>query len=100
MNDLLKLTQEFWVVLTMVATGIGSFLAYRRKKKVEADTSAALLFEELEKLKKKIIVQVNNEIEHAKSNAEKEKIIIMLKAHCPDCYNEVISKIRNNDKAT
>lgn len=100
MNDFLKLIQEFWVVLTMIATGAGSFLAWRNKKKNEEKTSASLLFEQLEKLKKKIIVQVNNEIEHAKSNAEKEKIIIMLKSHCPDCYNAVMLKMNKNEQNT
>lgn len=100
MNDFLKLVQEFWVVLTMLATGVGSFLAWRQKKKNEEKTSASLLFEQLEKLKKKIIIQVNNEIEHAKSNAEKEKIIFMLRTHCPDCYNAVILKMQTDEQNT
>lgn len=88
MQNLIKIVNEFWELITITLTGIGGIFAFLKKQK----SSTALLYEELEKLKVQVIQQVQKDIDNAKELAEKEQIINELKAKCPDCYRKFILK--------
>lgn len=86
MQNLVKIIEDFWELITLTLTGLGGIFAFLKKQK----SSTALLYDELEKLKIQVIQQVQRDIDNAKELAEKEQIINELKAKCPDCYRKFI----------
>lgn len=86
MQNLVKIIEDFWELITLTLTGLGGIFAFLKKQK----SSTTLLYDELEKLKIQVIQQVQRDIDNAKELAEKEQIINELKAKCPDCYRKFI----------
>jgi len=126
MNEFSNFIKDFWVailpVLSAIAISVRWFLERKdknRKIKVEDEaalkeyqeneelnkvkienelqSSTELLIDQLENLKKKIVISFTNEIRIAESNAEKSRFIMMLQKHCPECYEEVKEKIKYLD---
>lgn len=95
MNDLLQNLQNWWAFILAIGGGIGTYLKWRANR----NSSRELLYEQLEKLKKKLIEQVERDIESAQKLKEKEMAIIerdnilsRLREQCPDCYQKYVER--------
>jgi hypothetical protein len=88
MSDFLTNAQQFGVLVTTLGGVVAGFFRWKAKKK----ESTSMLYEQLEKLKLKVILQVSKEVEQATELSEKEKIIADFKIHCPDCWASFIEK--------
>lgn len=93
MNEILTFIKDFWEVLLLISGGIGSFLKWKSSQR----KSTEMLYDELEKLKQKVILQVSKEIEQATELAEKQRILLSLQQHCPECYREALKNIQNEE---
>lgn len=111
MAEILSTLKEFWYLLLAVGTAIGGaikwWISYKSAKKAAAakviadkaaakkaeSSSTAMLYAQLEEMKKTLILSVQKDMERATSEAELKHIIATFKIHCPDCYVTVISKI-------
>ena len=91
-NILLATIKESWELIVIIVGGGVSTIKYFRDKKIEK-SSAGILYEELERLKIKVITQVQKDIQNATKLSEKEIIILEFKKNCPDCYQQVFEKI-------
>jgi len=89
---IIQIIRDSWGVIVLIATGIGSFIGAYLKWQSNKNKSTTLLYEELENLKKKIILQVPKEIEAAHTIAQQNFLLAELEKHCPDCYNKIKSK--------
>lgn len=87
---------EYWQMLVAAATAIGGALRWWTLRKKRKKQSSQLLLEELENLKKKVILQVAAEVKAATELAEMRKILDELRLHCPDCYMAVMNKLEND----
>ena len=90
MGDITQFIKSIWGLVSLIATGIGAFFTWRQRKKVQSRKSSQMLYEELERLKLKVIAQVHNEVNQATEIAEKNRLIAELKAHCPECYKSFL----------
>lgn len=81
---------EIVIFLSGTLTGLS---AYFIKWRVERKKSSALLYDQLEKMKRNLIEKISKEIEDADEIAKQQKLLNELKSHCTDCYNEVIKKL-------
>lgn len=88
MSEFLELIRQFWHVLVMIGGGIGAYFRWKATRQ----KSTVMLYDELEKLKQKVIIQVSREVDQASELAEKNRIIEEFKTHCPDCYSSFIEK--------
>ena len=88
MQNLVKIVNDFWELISLSLAGIGGVFAFLKKQK----SSTALLYQELERLKIQVIAQVQRDIDNAKEIAEKQQIINELKAKCPDCYRKFVEE--------
>lgn len=84
---IIEVLEKFWALFVAIATGIGTYINWRRKRR----RSTLVLYDKLEELKLKIITQVSREIELVEEVAEKNKIISEFKSRCPDCYNQFVN---------
>lgn len=91
MVEFLNLLGSYWELLAGVATAIGGYIAWKKKKQ-ESDIE---LLEKLEELKVKFITKIHREIELTEELAEevakKNKVIRDIKERCPDCYEQYIN---------
>lgn len=87
--NIIQTIQESWGVVTVIVTGIGGFIGTYLKYRSNKNKSTNLLYEELEKLKKRIIEQVPKDIQNAETIAQQNFLLSQLKEHCPDCYQKV-----------
>lgn len=97
MNDLINIANNVYALIALVISGFGSIYLWVIRQKKKNQDSTDLLYAQLEELKKKIIAQVNTEIQHAESMAAKDRIIFNLKNYCPDCYQKVIKDLENEN---
>lgn len=81
---------EYWDVLAGVGTTIAGVLGWLSVRKKKKDDSTQMLYDQLEALKKKVILQVATEVAQATEIGERDKIIEGLKRHCPECYDRFI----------
>ena len=88
MNELLITLKEWWGLIVMIGGGIGGYFRWKASR----DKSSNMLYEQMEKLKQKVILQVEREVQQETEIAEKDRIIEGLKRHCPDCYDKYIQK--------
>ena len=93
-KELFEVFSEFWALFLAVASGVGGYFTWRSKRQ----KSTLMLYNELEKLKQKVILQVAREVEQANILAEKEAIINQLRLKCPECYNKFIAKQKSNER--
>jgi tRNA G26 N,N-dimethylase Trm1 len=98
--DLLNTLEKYWQFIVVVtgSGGIAGLIKYYYEYQANRKTSIELLYEELEKLKLRVIIQISKEVEHANELSEKNLILLKLKEKCPDCYQAVIDTIENNKK--
>ncbi len=87
--QIIQTIKESWEAVAVIVTGLGSFVGTYLKWKSNQNKSTNLLYEELEKLKKRIIEQVPKDIENAETIALQNFLLSQLKEHCPDCYQKV-----------
>jgi len=87
--QILQTIKESWEAIAVIITGLGGFVGTYLRWKSNKKKSTNLLYEELEKLKKRIIEQVPKEIEAAQTIAQQNYLLEQLKEHCPDCYEKV-----------
>lgn len=83
------------VVIGLLGGGFGLYERYRtnrREEKKEEQSSLDLLYTQLEDLRKKIILQVQNDVAMASKVAERDIIIDSFRQHCPECYASFIEK--------
>ena len=85
--------KNYWELIIAVFTGLGSLVGWLIRRKKNKQTSTQMLYEQMEVLKKKIILQTANEITHATAIAEKDRIIENLRVHCPECYIAVMDRL-------
>jgi hypothetical protein len=81
--------EKLWPVVLLIAGGVGAFLRWKFTRK----QSTSLLYEELEKLKQKVIKQVGREVEISATAAVQRAQLEELKRHCPECYERVIKML-------
>lgn len=91
-TNILKLIEEFWTLIVAIAGGIGGYITWSKKQK----QSTMMLYDELEKLKQKVVIQVSREVQQANLIAEKEEILNKLRLNCPECYEKIIFKNGGN----
>ncbi len=102
--DILK---EFWYVTGMIALGIArgikwifDFNAAKERERLEIIKlqkqsekedldSSELLIGQIEELKIKLVNQVGKELELYKDKAHADRLLYLLKIHCPSCYEQV-----------
>ncbi len=92
--NIIQIIRESWEVIALVITGLGGIFGSYLKWKSNKNKSTTLLYEELEKLKKRIIEQVPRDIKNAQTIAQQNFLLEQLKEHCPDCYQKV-KKLNN-----
>lgn len=88
MNEIFETLQQFWALIIAIGGGVVTFFQWKSTRR----KSTTMLYDELEKLKQKVILQVSREVEQASELAEKSRIIEEFKIHCPDCYSSFIEK--------
>ena len=102
MQDFLNFAERFWSVTSLILGGIGTsilgFIKWRHSKKEAERTSTEMLYEQLELLKQKVILQVAREVEQATELAEKTRIITEFAKHCPDCYEKFMVQYNSLNK--
>lgn len=104
---MLETLKEWWALVAVMASGLGAvfnfFLNRGKHKRNLAKAqreSTAMLYEQLEELKKKVILSVAKEVSQTEEIAEKQKIIEGLRLHCPECYDSFMNKyITLNDES-
>lgn len=89
--NIIQIIKESWEVMAVVVTGVSGFVGTYLKWRSNKNKSTNLLYTELEKLKKRIILQVPKDIENAKTIAQQNMLLSQLKEHCPDCYEKIIN---------
>lgn len=87
--NIIQIFRESWELIALIVTGLGGFVGSYLKWKSNKNKSTTLLYEELEKLKKRIIEQVPKDIENAQTIAHQKFLLEQLREHCPDCYEKV-----------
>jgi len=92
MNELIEIAKNFWGLILLVSGGIGGYFKYKNNQKVAKYKSTEMLYEELERLKQKVILQVSREVDQASELAEKKRLIEEFKLKCPGCYSEHFAK--------
>lgn len=99
-TNLIEVMEGYWGLITLVATGLGGYLTWLRKRQ----SSTLALYNKMDELKLKVIAQVTREIKLVEDSAklaeevseknriisEKDRIIEEFKSRCPDCYNKYI----------
>lgn len=104
MTTVIDAITNFWQLASAIAIGVGSVITWtvrhkqsRSKAKAEAEklkaSSEGLMEDQLEKLKKALILQVQRELEQATTVAELNHIIDVFKLHYPENYESVMTKI-------
>lgn len=109
MNEILNFLNDFWGLLVPVAGSVMGYLKWknnvlikerefenseREREKAEKENelqSTAMLYDELERIKQKLILQVNKDVDRATELAEKRRIIEEFRIHCPECYRQFIT---------
>jgi len=89
MQQVIQTIKESWEAIAVIITGLGGFVGTYLRWKSNQNKSTNLLYEELEKLKKRIIQQIPKDIENAQTIAQQNYLLEQLKEHCPDCYEKV-----------
>lgn len=99
MDGLLEQITDWWGFLVAIGGAIGAVirwsLSQRKSKRLleeEERKTTEMLYQQLYKLKQKVILNVEREVSHATELAEKNRIIQELRQHCPDCYDSYIKK--------
>jgi hypothetical protein len=90
----MQFLKESWETIAVIFTGVSGFIGVYVKWKRDQNKSAAMLYQELERLKKLIIEKVPKDIQNAQTIAEQNSLLEQLKEHCPECY-EKIKKLNN-----
>ena len=88
MSEFLELAKQFWAFIVAIGGGVAAYFRWKSTRR----KSTTMLYDELEKLKQKVILQVAREVDQASELAEKNRIIEEFKLHCPDCYASFIAK--------
>lgn len=102
--SIVEAVKELWYVVLGAGTAVAGVVKWRidRKVKEAAEAIAAstadadsteMLYAQLEVMKKRLIVSVEQDMARATDAAEQRHIISTFKIHCPDCYSKVISQI-------
>ncbi len=94
MQQVIQTIKESWEAIAVIITGLGGFVGTYLKWKRDQNKSTAMLYQELERLKKLIIEKVPKDIQNAQTIAEQNSLLEQLKEHCPECY-EKIKKLNN-----
>ena len=104
MTEILKILNDFWALLIPIGGSVMGYLKWknnkliqernfenseRKREKEEKENelqSTQMMYDELERIKQKLILQVNKEVDQATELAEKKRIIAEFRIQCPDCY--------------
>jgi uncharacterized membrane protein affecting hemolysin expression len=86
-----ELIKEYWQFAVGVITAIGVVIRFIWNRQKKSQESTSMLYEQLEELKKKVILQVAADVARATELAEKQKIIEGLRLHCPECYDSFLN---------
>lgn len=93
--NVLDMIEKFWGLIVAIGGGVAAYFRWRSSRQ----KSTKMLYDELEKLKQKVILQVAREVEHASELAEKQRIIDGLRLHCPDCYKSFLKNYDQDENA-
>ena len=86
---------EYWVLAVAIGGGIGRLIMWVYSRKKDRAKSSDLLYNQLEQLKTRVILQVAVEVQQATELGEKQKMIDGLKTHCSDCYERYLEFTKN-----
>ena len=90
LKSLLEILQDLWALIAAVITAI---VAGYWKWRSSRSKSTQMLYNELENLKQKIILQISKEVEQSTTIAKQENLLNELKSHCPECYEKTKTKL-------
>lgn len=96
-SELLAHIKQYWEFIVLFASGVAGGIKWLTVRKKNKDTSLSMLYEQLEDLRKKVIIQVEESVKSAEELAEKRRIINEFKAHCPECYERFIDETNKDE---
>ena len=89
--NLVTILSEWWELIVVVATGIGGVIGWRKQQR----SASALLLDEYDELKKRIIILIKREVTHADALAESQRFLRHMKTICPKCYQQALDELNN-----
>jgi hypothetical protein len=91
---MIEIIKEWYELISLIVSGVFvAYVSYSKIRKKKED-SKDLLYGQLEKLRVQVIESVSKDILNAKTIAKKDFILEELSNRCPECYNEVMNKIK------